>query len=124
MGTVDGNTPTIRPVVHCEVGVNSAPNVEHLHDDKQDETCARAIQMQKLIALLTHFDNRVPAAAWRDYFGSFGDDIFGDDSDDPVTTAADQRRTTAARARLVTERRTLNRSQHPLAPRHREQRRT
>jgi len=67
--------------------------------------------MQKLIALLTHHDDRVGAPSGWHYFGSFGDDIFSDDADDPSATTVDQRRTSAARARLVTERRTLDRSQ-------------
>jgi len=79
--------------------------------------------MQKLIALLTHIDDRVTVLEGWDYFGSFGDDIFGDDTDDSFGTTVDQRRTTAARARLVTERRTLNHSQHRPASRPRGRRR-
>ena len=85
------------------------------HDDEQVETCTEVLHMQKLIALLTHFDDHIAAPACWDYFGSFGDDIFSDDDDDPVATTVDQSRATAARARLVTERRTLNRSQHRQA---------
>jgi hypothetical protein len=73
--------------------------------------------MRKVIALLTHsvvLDDDVAAPALLEYLGSFGDDIFSDDADDPFQTAIDQRRATTARARLVTERRTLNRSQHRL----------
>jgi hypothetical protein len=69
--------------------------------------------MRKLIALLTHSagtDARIAAPGCWEYFGSFGDDIFSDDAD-PVETTIDQRRTTAARARLLTERRTLDRSE-------------
>jgi hypothetical protein len=80
--------------------------------------------MQKLIELLTHLDDRVATPACWNYFGSFGDDIFGDDEDDPVANAVDQRRAAAARMRLVTDRRTLNRSQHRLPPQRRGRRRT
>ena len=68
--------------------------------------------MHRLIALLTPFGGRAAAPTCWDYFGSFGDDIFDDDAVDPSETTVDRHSTTAARARLLTERRTLNRSQH------------